>query len=274
MRQYLNFTALMAASTLCLALPQESRTLGGIALIPLPEYAPLDVQVLLNEINAPIITTSNSRIAVVGIPLTATLGETTLQLQASNFSDSINFTIANKDYPEQRITLKDTHKVSPNEEELARYAREAAEQKAVYKTFTPSISNNNWPTFQMPIRGEFSSPFGLKRFFNGEARDPHSGLDIAAAEGKTVYAPADGMVAQTGDYFFNGQTVMINHGQGVISMLCHLSKINVTIGQILKRGDAIGKVGHAGRATGPHLQWGLSIHNARVNPLLVITPTP
>ena len=274
MRQYLTFTALMAASTLCLALPQESRTLGGIALIPLPEYAPLDVQVLLNEINAPIITTSNSRIAVVGIPLTATLGETTLQLQASNFSDSINFTIANKDYPEQRITLKDTHKVSPNEEELARYAREAAEQKAVYKTFTPSISNHNWPTFQMPIRGEFSSPFGLKRFFNGEARDPHSGLDIAAAEGKTVYAPADGMVAQTGDYFFNGQTVMIDHGQGVISMLCHLSKINVIIGQTLKRGDAIGKVGHTGRATGPHLHWGLSINNARVNPLLVITPTP
>ena len=126
----------------------------------------------------------------------------------------------------------------------------------------------------MPIRGEFSSPFGLKRFFNGEARDPHSGLDIAAAEGKTVYAPADGMVAQTGDYFFNGQTVMIDHGQGVISMLCHLSKINVIIGQTLKRGDAIGKVGHTGRATGPHLHWGLSINNARVNPLLVITPTP
>lgn len=273
MRQRLTFITLMILSTCCLALPQESRTLGGIALIPLPEYAPLDVQVLFNEINAPIITTSHGRTAVVGIPLSATVGEATLQLMANDFSDSINFTIANKDYPEQRITLKDTNKVSPNEEELARYAREATEQKAVYKTFTPS-SSNNWPTFQMPVRGEFSSPFGLKRFFNGEARDPHSGLDIAAAEGKTVYSPANGMVAQTGDYFFNGQTVMINHGQGVISMLCHLSKINVTIGQILKRGDAIGKVGHTGRATGPHLHWGLSINNARVNPLLVITPTP
>ena len=273
MRQYLTFIAFMTVSTWCLALPQESRTLGGIALIPLPEYAPLDVQVLLNEINVPIITTSNGRTAVVGIPLTATVGETTLQLQASHFSDSLNFTIVNKDYPEQRITLKDTNKVSPSDTELARYAREAAEQKAVYKTFTP-LAANNWPTFQMPIRGELSSPFGLKRFFNGEARDPHSGLDIAAAEGKTAYTPADGRVAQTGDYFFNGQTVMIDHGQGVISMLCHLSKIDVTIGQTVKRGDAIGKVGHTGRATGPHLHWGLSINNARVNPLLVITPTP
>lgn len=274
MRQCLIFTALMAASTLCLALPQESRTLGGIALIPLPEYAPLDVQVLLNEINVPIITTSNGRTAVVGIPLTATVGETTLQLQASNFSDSLNFTIANKDYPEQRITLKDNNKVSPNDTELARYAREAAEQKAIYNSFSPSKFNGDWPTFQMPIRGEFSSPFGLKRFFNGEARDPHSGLDIAAAEGKTAHAPADGTVVQTGDYFFNGQTVMIDHGQGVISMLCHLSQIDVTIGQTIKRGDSIGKVGHTGRATGPHLHWGLSINNARVNPLLVITPTP
>ncbi len=273
MSQRLTFMVLITLSSFCLALPQESRTLGGIALIPLPEYAPLDLKVIFSDVQAPIITSENGRTAVVGIPLTATVGEATLQLTATNFSDSINFSIANKDYPEQRITLKDTNKVSPNEAELARYAREAAEQKAVYKTFTP-LATNNWPTFQMPIRGEFSSPFGLKRFFNGEARDPHSGLDIAAAEGKTAYAPADGTVVQTGDYFFNGQTVMIDHGQGVISMLCHLSKINVTIGQTLKRGDAIGKVGHTGRATGPHLHWGLSINNARVNPLLVITPTP
>jgi murein DD-endopeptidase MepM/ murein hydrolase activator NlpD len=142
----------------------------------------------------------------------------------------------------------------------------------VYKTFTPTIGA--WPSFQMPIVGEFSSPFGLKRFFNGEARDPHSGLDIAAAEGKTVYSPADGKIVQTGDYFFNGQTVMIDHGQGIISMLCHLSKINVVMGQMVQRGVAIGKVGHTGRATGPHLHWGLSINNARVNPLLVASPKP
>jgi murein DD-endopeptidase MepM/ murein hydrolase activator NlpD len=127
-----------------------------------------------------------------------------------------------------------------------------------------------WPSFIMPIKGKISSPFGLKRFFNGQSRDPHSGLDIAAPEGKVVVAPADGIVSQTGDYFFNGQTVMIDHGQGIISMMCHLSKIDVVKGQTIKQGDAIGKVGHTGRATGPHLHWGISINNARVNPLLVL----
>jgi murein DD-endopeptidase MepM/ murein hydrolase activator NlpD len=89
-------------------------------------------------------------------------------------------------------------------------------------------------------------------------------------EGKAVAAPADGVVAQTGDYFFNGQTVMIDHGQGIISMMCHLSKIEVVKGQMIKQGDVIGKVGQTGRATGPHLHWGMSINNARVNPLLVL----
>jgi murein DD-endopeptidase MepM/ murein hydrolase activator NlpD len=122
----------------------------------------------------------------------------------------------------------------------------------------------------MPIKGKISSPFGLKRFFNDQARDPHSGLDIAAPEGKAIAAPANGVVAQTGDYFFNGQTVMIDHGQGIISMMCHLSKIEVVKGQMIKQGDVIGKVGQTGRATGPHLHWGMSINNARVNPLLVL----
>ena len=266
------FLTLLTISRVSTALPEESRTLGGIALLPLPEYAPVNAQALYMDMPVPIISTTNGRTAVVGIPLTASVGQTSIQLIATDFADSLDFSIGDKVYPEQRITLKDTSKVTPNEAELARYAREAAEQKAVYKTFTPTIGA--WPRFQMPIVGEFSSPFGLKRFFNGEARDPHSGLDIAAAEGKTVYAPADGKIVQTGDYFFNGQTVMIDHGQGIISMLCHLSKISVVMGQTIQRGEAIGKVGHTGRATGPHLHWGLSINNARVNPLLVASPKP
>ena len=265
---------LLILSPLAHALPQEQRTAGGIALIPLPEYAPETVQVLFNQMPVPIIMDKQQRTAIVGIPLSAPVGTANVVLQAEGFMDSLSFEINDKHYPEQRITLQQTqsNKVTPSETELARYSREAAEQKAVYKTFTPTIGA--WPRFQMPIVGEFSSPFGLKRFFNGEARDPHSGLDIAAAEGKTVYAPADGKIVQTGDYFFNGQTVMIDHGQGIISMLCHLSKISVVMGQTIQRGEAIGKVGHTGRATGPHLHWGLSINNARVNPLLVASPKP
>lgn len=263
---------LLVLANTCLALPQESRTPGGIALMPLPEYAPLNVSAYLGDAQVPIIQNGESRTAVVGIPLSTATGDAELLLKGPGFNDSLKFTVGNKDYPEQRITLKETNKVSPNPEELARYSREAAEQKAAYLRF--STAPAQWPVFQMPIKGEFSSPFGLKRFFNGEQRDPHSGLDIAAAEGKPIYAPAEGVVVQTGDYFFNGRTVMIDHGQGIISMLCHMSRIDVAIGQSLKRGAAIGLVGRTGRATGPHLHWGVSINNARVNPLLVIPPAP
>jgi murein DD-endopeptidase MepM/ murein hydrolase activator NlpD len=92
--------------------------------------------------------------------------------------------------------------------------------------------------------------------------------------GKPAKAPADGVVVQTGDYFFNGRTVMIDHGQGFISMLCHLSKIKVKIGDSVKMGDVIGLVGQTGRATGPHLHWTVSLNNVRVDPVLLLPPTP
>ncbi|PTQ90819.1 peptidoglycan DD-metalloendopeptidase family protein [Agitococcus lubricus] len=269
----LHYLGLLCLAGQAVALPQEARYAGGIALVPLPEYAPLSVNVRFNGYQVPIIQQANgSRMAVVGLPLSTPTGHAELLLNADNFTDQLSIDINPKAYPEQRITLKATNKVNPNEEELARYSREAAEQKAVYQSFNPYTSQ--WPAFRWPIQGEISSPFGLKRFFNGEARDPHSGLDIAAPEGKTIYAPADGIVAQIGDYFFNGKTVMIDHGQGIISMLCHLSQIDVEKGQTLKAGQRVGKVGQTGRATGPHLHFGLSINNARVDPLLVLPPSP
>ena len=254
----------------CIALPQQQLTAGGIALVPLPDYSPAHVQVLFNQQAVPVIQHQQERIAIVGIPLNTSDGSQTLILQAPDFMDTLSFDVQAKDYPEQRITLKQSqsNKVTPSQEELDRYSREATEQKAVYQSF--SQHSLTWPSFKMPIKGRISSPFGLKRFFNDQPRDPHSGLDIAAPEGKAIAAPADGIVAQTGDYFFNGQTVMIDHGQGIISMMCHLSRIKVEKGQAIKQGDIIGLVGQTGRATGPHLHWGVSINNARVDPLLVL----
>lgn len=256
------------------ALPSEQRTVGGIALISLPSYVSPKATILFGNHPVPIISDNNSLQAVVGIPLSQSNNDINLIINDGNLIDTLSFTLSTKDYPEQRITLeaKQSNKVTPSEEELARYSREATEQKLVYQSFTPSASQT-WPNFIWPIKGRISSPFGLKRFFNDQPRDPHSGLDIAAAEGKPVVAPADGIVAQTGDYFFNGKTVMIDHGQGIISMLCHLSKIQVKKGQIIKQGDLIGLVGQTGRATGPHLHYGVSINNARVDPLLVL-PQP
>lgn len=271
-RYFLLFTAIFCHSAH--ALPTEQRTSGGIALVPLPSYVSEKVQVLFNEAAVPIIKENQSLFAVVGIPLSQKEPVLNLTLKEGDLLDSISFEITDKHYPEQRISLQATqnNKITPSEAELARYSREAAEQKAVYQSFTSSPTHA-WPNFAWPIKGRISSPFGLKRFFNDQARDPHSGLDIAAPEGKAIAAPADGVVAQTGDYFFNGKTVLIDHGQGIVSMLCHLSQINVKQGQALKQGEVIGLVGQTGRATGPHLHYGVSINNARIDPLLVL-PAP
>lgn len=256
------------------ALPSEQRTVGGIAVVPLPSYISPKATILFGNYPVPIINHNNELKAIVGIPLNHANNTINLIMNDDSLIDSLSFDLIAKDYPEQRITLQATqnNKVTPSEDELARYSREATEQKSVYQSFTPSVSQT-WPNFVWPIKGRISSPFGLKRFFNDQPRDPHSGLDIAAPEGKAIVAPADGVVAQTGDYFFNGKTVMIDHGQGIISMLCHLSKIQVEKGQTIKQGDVIGLVGQTGRATGPHLHYGVSINNARIDPLLVL-PKP
>ena len=121
-----------------------------------------------------------------------------------------------------------------------------------------------------PAQGPTSSPFGLKRFFNEQARRPHSGLDIAAPRGANIIAPADGEIILTGNFFFNGNSIFIDHGQGLITMYCHMDKLDSQQGDVVKAGDIIGKVGSTGRATGPHLHWTVSLNNNRVEPLLFL----
>ena len=129
--------------------------------------------------------------------------------------------------------------------------------------------------FYLPAVGPRSSAFGLKRFFNEQPRSPHSGVDIAAPDKSDIVAPAAGVVVATGDYFFNGNTVLIHHGQGLVTMYCHMSEINVSDGDMLAAGDLIGKIGQTGRVTGPHLHWSISLNQVRVNPeLFLVEPIP
>ncbi len=202
--------------------------------------------------------------AVVGIPLSAKPGRAAIEVDGH----AIPFTIKPKRYPEQRITLKDQRKVTPNAEDEARIAREQALMAPAWKAWPEGLVPSL--TFHQPTPGGLTSSFGLRRIFNGEPRAPHAGLDIKAPAGQAVRAPAAGVVVLTGDFFFSGNAVFLAHGEGVVSLFAHLSMVTVKQGQVVKAGDLLGEVGMTGRATGPHLHWSLSLNNARVDPRLFL----
>ncbi|MBV7415584.1 M23 family metallopeptidase [Aeromonas sp. sif2433] len=204
-------------------------------------------------------------IAIVGIPLKSATGPHSL---AVNDGRRLSFLVQPKHYREQHIKLKNGRQVNPLAEDMVRINRELAEQTEAYQTFSPTQPSNL--LFDKPVQGPLSSPFGLRRFFNGEERNPHSGLDFAVGAGTPIKAPAAGKVILIGNYFFNGNTVFVDHGQGLISMFCHMSKVDVKLGQSLPRGGIVGRVGATGRATGPHMHWNVSLNDARVDPAIFI----
>ncbi len=207
--------------------------------------------------------------AIVGIPIGYPPGPAALEFEAGDAQRKVGFSVGPYAYAEQRLRIANRRLVNPDQGDLERIARERTIMDTAYARFTPGSPVSR---FDLPADGPFSSPFGLRRVFNGESRNPHSGLDIAAPAGDPVRAPAAGEVVVTGNFFFNGNTVMIDHGNSLITMYCHLARIDVREGQHLARGDLIGLVGATGRATGPHLHWSVSLNQARVDPLLFVAP--
>jgi len=259
----------------CLALPLHaegfiSRLLhkpvpGGVAVVDLGPSASAPSATYQGKPLLVIHEDGQRWIALVGLPLTTKPGSQQIQV---NGKRTLSFQVASKHYVEQRITIKNQQQVNPDAANLKRIERELAEQTRAYQQFSARQPSNL--LFDKPVNGPLSSPFGLRRFFNGEERNPHSGLDFAANRGTPIKAPAAGTVILTGDYFFNGKTVFVDHGQGLISMFCHLSEIGVKVGDELPRGGVLGKVGATGRATGPHLHWNVSLNDARVDPAIFI----
>jgi murein DD-endopeptidase MepM/ murein hydrolase activator NlpD len=268
-KMWVLLTLLIGAVTHAQELPHANPVPGGIAILSLmPDTEP-----------APVVHFAGQRImvmrhdgqwqAVVGLSLTLAPGPQTVTARDSQGkARDYPFTVQSKEYAVQRLTLKNKRMVEPTEEDLARITREQAIIQQAFAAWTdealPSLR------FLLPVHGSVSSVFGLRRFFNNEPRQPHSGIDIAAPVGATVVAPLAGSVILTGEYFFNGKTVFLDHGQGLISMFNHLSRIAVERGARVSQGQKIGEVGMSGRVTGPHLHWTVSLNNSRVDPVLFL----
>lgn len=235
---------------------------GGLYLHPLP-----DGVVAVRYQDKPVLVFR--QVAVVGINLDAKPGTHSLTLEfADGHTATRRFAVTDKAYTEQHLTIDNPRMVNPLPEDLARIREESARMGAQYRLFTESTGSPL--PFVQPVDGPLSSSFGRRRVLNGERRSPHSGLDIAVDTGTPVANPAPGIVTLTGDFYFNGNTVFVDHGGGLISMMCHLSRIDVSEGQRVSRGDVLGLVGATGRVTGPHLHWSVSMNGNRVDPVQVM----
>jgi murein DD-endopeptidase MepM/ murein hydrolase activator NlpD len=249
-------------------LPREERVPGGIAVLPLGVSATAP-RANFEDRRVMVVPCPEGWCAVIGLSLGLDAGDYALTVTREKDSHALAFNVRPKDYQVQRLTVTDKKFVEPGAEDLKRIARDQEVLMRAFATWSDSL-----PTlrFALPVPGPLTAGFGLKRFFNNQARAPHSGIDIAAPEGAAVRAPAPGTVIETGDYFFNGNTVFINHGQGLISMYNHLRAVSVKTGMHVDTGAKIGEVGRTGRVTGAHLHWTVSLNNTRVDPMLLLTP--
>ncbi len=248
-------------------LPTQHGVPGGVVALSLGA-APQRPQAHVGEVPLMVLGDVSNWVALVGIPLSAKPGSAAIEVRGPGHAElRVSYQIEPKQYAEQRLKVAPrTVDLSP--EDLARYERERVHQSEVIATFTDHLPAAL--RMRPPTPGVRSSSFGLRRVFNGQPRAPHSGMDIAAAAGTPVVAPAAGRVIDRGNYFFNGNTVWIDHGAGLLSMLCHLSAIDVEPGQQVAAGQRIGAVGATGRVTGPHLHWSLSLNRAMVDPALFV----
>ena len=210
--------------------------------------------------------------SIIGIDLKQKSGVRSLRIRGKTaggkiIERSLSFRVLKKDFPVQRLTLpKGMVELSPKD--LARVKREHA---TLMKVFNASPTKRQWKSgFAAPLHEPVISAFGLRRILNGEPRSPHTGIDLHAFMGEPVRASAAGTVVYTANQFFSGRSVFIDHGMGIVTMYFHLSKIEVKEGEHVLQGQEIGKAGDTGRATGPHLHWGVRIRGNRVDPMALL----
>ena len=254
----------LSLAAIASAAPEHAPWPGGIAVIDVgPAEAPQPI-VEFGERRVLVTRVGDRWAAAVGIPLDTPIGEASVRV---NTARSIPFEVNDHAYREQRLNVSKSY-VTPDEKQLERIGQERKVIDAALTHWRDTPVEGI--TLAAPVEGPRSSSFGLRRFFNDQPRSPHKGMDIAASEGTVINAPGDGIVTATGDYFFNGNTVIVDHGQGFVTMYCHLSDIGVEQGQAVSTGESIGAVGATGRVTGPHLHFGTYLNGTAVDPALLL----
>ena len=213
---------------------------------------------------------------LVGIDLTTEPGAYELAVRASTAGGGraeIAYTleVAPKEFPTRHLKVQPSF-VNPPPEVIERIQREAAETAAIFRSASPE---RLWRGgFARPVPGRSTSSFGRRSVYNGEPRSPHSGTDFRAGKGVAIKAPNTATVILTGDLYFSGKVVILDHGWGLYSYFAHLSAIDVAEGDVVRRGDVVGRVGSTGRVTGPHLHWTVRLNDARVDPLALMELLP
>lgn len=249
-------------------LPEQLAVPGGVVKMLIADIETQAPEVFFHN-NRVLVTANKTHwIALIGIPLAAKSGIHQVRVQTNNKIRQQTFTIEDKDYPTQHISIKKKRMVTGfTPADLRKINADKKAMDSAKATWTKQNINID---FMLPVTGRISSLFGLKRFFNDIPKRPHNGLDIAAPIGTPIIAPASAKVIDVGNYYFNGNTVFLDHGQGLLSAYMHLNEIKVASGQLIKQGEMLGTVGETGRATGPHLHWMIYLNKVAVDPALFV----
>jgi murein DD-endopeptidase MepM/ murein hydrolase activator NlpD len=248
-------------------LPRSDPVPGGIAVVDLGP-SPTQPRVRLDGERVLVSGDASQWRAVAGIGLDARAGHSlSLRVERDGRTEELSVVVGAKQYAAQHLQVKPSQ-VDLSAEDNARYERERLHLLKLRKTFSADAPASL--SLIQPCEGPRSDSFGKRRFFNGQSRSPHSGMDIAANEGTPVVAAAAGRVIDAMEYFFSGNTVIVDHGQGLLTLYAHLSAIDVAVGDALAQGTPVGKVGATGRVTGAHLHFSVFLNTVAVDPGLLL----
>lgn len=268
MSRALGFAAMLCLSLAAQALQIEGRWMqGGFVTGTLAEGSSLTVD------GTPVTVSKDGRFAF-GLAYDAPLAVVLQVTDANGARQRLEYPVAPRRYAESRIDGLPSAMVTPPQSVLDRIARENADVGKARAQRRPTADFADG--FIWPLRGtRISTEFGARRILNGEPRQPHFGVDIAAPQGAPVKASAAGVITlAAADLYYTGQTVIIDHGLGITTTYLHLSRTDVRVGQRVAQGEVIGAVGMTGRATGPHLCWRANWGALRFDPSLLVDDVP